>query len=149
MILDTGFSEAAQYLHKVEREERLRSAESFLLGARRDLFAQLQTVWEECRQPNWDGHDAHPVSSDTLTNAYRLIESLPAGFRLPTIGAEPDGQLTLEWYRDPMRTLSVSVSPDGQLHFAAILGSSKVYGTEPFFDELPTLIRDLVYRVFP
>jgi hypothetical protein len=43
--------------------------------------------------------------------------------------------------------LSVSVSPDGELHYAALLGLSKAYGTEPFFGEAPRPILDLIFRV--
>lgn len=36
------------------------------------------------------------------------------------------------------------VSPEGDLHYAALLGSSKVYGTEPFFGETPSRILELI-----
>ena len=88
-----------------------------------------------------------PVTQETLRNAYILLESLPLGFPAPSISAEPDGNLTLEWHRSARRTLSVSVTADGYLHYAALLGASRVYGTEAFFDEIPDAIRDLVYRV--
>jgi hypothetical protein len=87
-------------------------------------------------------------SIQTLRNTYQLLESLPLGFPAPSIGAEPDGQLTLEWHRSPRRTLSVSVDGDGNLHYAALLGPNRAYGTEAFFGEFPDAIRQLVWKVY-
>ena len=55
--------------------------------------------------------------------ACRLIEALPHGFPSPTVTAEPDGYLNLEWYRNPRRLLSVSISPQSSLYWAALIGS--------------------------
>jgi hypothetical protein len=63
------------------------------------------------------------------------------------VGAEPDGHITLEWYRGPRWTLSVSVSPDGMLYYAALFGSSEVRGAEPFFGDVPDIILSLIRRV--
>jgi hypothetical protein len=58
--------------------------------------------------------------------------------------------LTLEWHSSPRRTLSVSITPEGDLHYAALLGPrKKAYGTEPFFDEVPKAILDLIGQVAP
>ena len=66
---------------------------------------------------------------------------------MPSVGAEPDGHITFEWHRGPERTLSVSVSPDAELHFAARIGSARDYGTRPFFGEVPHRIFELIQRV--
>lgn len=112
-----------------------------------EALEELGGVWEECRHSGWDGYEALPVEAETLRGAYTLIESLPLGFPRPSIGAEPDGQLTLEWHKSPMRTLSVSVDPDGFLHYAGLFGASKRYGTLAYFSSAPAeliqLVRDL------
>lgn len=74
--------------------------------------------------------------------------SLPIGFPAPSIGAEPDGHLTLEWHRSPRRTLSLSVSPDDELHYAGLFGPSRVYGTEAYFGEVPKSVLHLIRRVY-
>ena len=108
---------------------------------------ELGEVWEECRNLGWDGYGALPVEQDTLRTAYMLIESLPIGFPRPSIGAEPDGQLTLEWRKTSRRVLSVSVDPDGYVHYAGLFGTNKRYGTLACFstapEELLQLVRDL------
>lgn len=112
-----------------------------------EALDELWEVWNECRHPNWDGYNATPVEQETLRQAYLLIESLPLGFPRPSIGAEPDGHLTLEWHKSPARTLSISVDPDGYLHFAGLFGPNRRYGTLTFFstapDDLIHLVRDL------
>ncbi|MBS0263333.1 MAG: hypothetical protein JSS02_15430 [Planctomycetes bacterium] len=108
---------------------------------------ELRKVWDECRVANWDGYDALPVSQGTYEAAYRLIDSLPLGFPSPAIGAEPDGDVTLEWRKSRTRTLSVSVSANGYLHYAGLFGLGQRYGTLSHFadapEELIRLVQDL------
>lgn len=148
LSLTPGFSDAALYVeHSTQRSRRqLQGANVFGIdGALRD---ELATVWEECRQPNWDGFQAIPIDQDGLRSAYVFLESLPLGFPAPSIGAEPDGAITLEWYHSERRTLSVSVSSADELHYAALLGLNRVYGTEAFFGDVPGSILDLIRKVY-
>jgi hypothetical protein len=127
--------------------KRLQTSVSLGLGLT-GVFEELFDVYEDCHQPNWDGYEATAITRETYLNAFRFLESLPLGTPAPSVGAEPDGHLTLEWHRSPRRTLSVSVSPDGDMHYAALLGSSKAYGTEPFFGDAPKAVLDLIHRVY-
>lgn len=122
--------------------------ESFTLGLRgKGAFDELSQVYEDSAEPNWDGYDALPVTEDTYRLTYEFLEALPLSTPLPSVGAEPDGHITLEWHSAPRRTLSISISPDGELHYAALLGDRKRYGTEPFFGEAPETIVELIHRV--
>ncbi len=105
---------------------------------------ELWDVWQECSRPGWDGYNAKAVERDTLTAAYQLIESLPLGFPRPSLGAEPDGQITLEWHKSASRTLSISVDPEGYLHYAGLFGGSKRYGTLEYFGTAPVELIQLV-----
>ena len=144
-VLTRGFSEEARLLQETTQQGRKHLRSSNVLGMVSD---ELWTVWEECRVPNWDGYDAMPVEQETYRNAYLFLESLPPGFPAPTIGAEPDGALTLEWRRSARRILSVSIHPDGDLHYAALFGPNRVCGTEAFFGDAPKPILDLVRKVY-
>lgn len=73
--------------------------------------------------------------------------NLPPGIWPPSIGAHPDGQLTLEWYAGVRRILSVSVDPQGLLHYAALIDSERAYGTKVFADSVPRVILELIQRV--
>ena len=124
-----------------------RALRSSSLG-HQESFDELVAVWNECRTRNWDGYDAMPVAQETYRAAFVLIESLPLGFPRPSIGAEPDGHLTLEWHRASHRTLSVSVDPDGFLHYAGLYGPNKKYGTLVFFETAPNELIQLVQDLY-
>ena len=143
-----GTSDIARFVAEEAQRGRSRLQESFTFGLRaKGAFDELWQVYEECREPNWDGYNALPVTEAAYQLAYQFLEALPLSTTPPSFGAEPDGHITLEWHRSPRRTLSVSISPEGDLHYAALLGDSKAYGTEPFFREAPKAIVDLIYRV--
>ncbi|MBI3477365.1 MAG: hypothetical protein HY010_16655 [Acidobacteria bacterium] len=123
---------------------RLRQSNSLGLGA---AEMELSVVAEECGSPNWDGYGAAPVVNEAIVEAHRFLGALPLGVPAPSAGAEPDGNVTFEWYRSARRTLSVSVTTEGDLHYAALIGPSRAYGTEPFFGEIPRVIMELIRRV--
>ena len=143
-----GFSDTAQFVDRTRSEawSELRR-DSMMLGLDSAVFQELADVAKECREPDWDGYGAQPVSQETLRTAFCVLQALPLGFPAPAVGAEPDGQLTLDWYRSLRRTLSVSVSPEGELHYAALSGPNRSYGTEAFIDEVPATILNLIRRV--
>lgn len=143
-----GTSETARYvLSQTETGlDLLKNTLTFGLYGQK-TFGDLALIFDECRVPNWDGYLAEPIEEDTYQLAGQFLKALPLGVSMPAIGAEADGHLTLEWYRTPRRTLSVSISPEGELHYAALLGTSKAYGTEPFFGEVPETVMSLINRV--
>ncbi len=115
---------------------------------RQRVIQALAAQAESCGKPGWDGHGAEPVSAAAFRTACRLVESLPPGCPLPGVGAEPDGHLTLEWYRSPSQVLSVSVSPEGVLSYAALLGdTSRRTGSETFQHRVPDDLLHLIRQV--
>jgi hypothetical protein len=108
---------------------------------------ELDQLSEEAREHGWDGHGAFPISTGSCAWARRLLEGLPPEIPNPTVSADPDGHVSLEWYRSPRHLLSVSVSPEGELHFAALFGKSRLHGVEPLEGALPKLITQLITRV--
>lgn len=108
---------------------------------------QLSVVIKECGRSNWDGYGAEPISSETYEKAKRFITALPWGIAVPGISAEPDGEITFEWYVSPRRVLSVSVGPNNELTYAALFGASRAYGTEVLYDEIPEVILGHIKRV--
>src|SRR3954468_19084954 len=129
-----GTSNTASWVADRASEGREHLQNAYSLGLRaKGVFDDLWTLVQDYREPNWDGYDAAPVTDDTYRMAYRFLEALPPGTAAPAMGAEPDGHITLEWYQSPRKTVSISVSPEGELHYAALLpGPRKVNGTEPF-----------------
>ncbi len=143
-----GSSGAAEYVVKqiAEGWAQLRKSNSFGAGIEA-ATEELRGVAEECSSIGWDGYEAAAIEQETIRQAMRFLNALPLGMAAPTVGAEPDGHITFEWYQSPRRILSVSVSPEGDLHYAALLGFRKSYGTEPYFGEIPSDILNLVRRV--
>ncbi|MFZ0827135.1 MAG: hypothetical protein WAO02_06905 [Verrucomicrobiia bacterium] len=143
-----GASDAARFVASQAEQGRRHLQSSYTFGLQsRGIFDELFAAAETARESGWDGYGAAPVSPEAYAHAYRFVESLPLGTPPPTVTAESDGHLAFEWYAAPHRTLSVSVSPEGDLHYSALLGPNKVYGTEVFFGETPRAILDLIRRV--
>lgn len=141
----------ATLLERIDREvaseaESLHASEA--LGMQKVIDDELAEVWAECRVPDWDGYNALPVSAGAYLQAKRLLLSLPLGTRSPSIGATPDGHVTLEWHHGRRRSLTVTAAPDGYLHYAALLGPDRHCGTEAFFEDVPQTIRSLISQVY-
>jgi hypothetical protein len=144
-----GFSETARLVEELAGAGRRHLDNSFTFGLRdHGSYEALFSISEECREANWDGYGAEAVSVAAYRLAYRFLESLPLGVPAPSVGAEADGHLTLEWYRSTDRLLSVSIGPEGVVYYAALLGASKRSGTEPFHGEVPDDIVRIIRRLF-
>lgn len=144
-LASSGASEIAGFIAKQLQQGRQHLLNSYTFGQQAsNSLNELYDAYKECQRKNWDGYDAMPVSPNAFNVAYEFIQALPLGMPAPSIGAEPDGHLTLEWYRSPRRMLSVSASPDSELHYAALIGTSKRFGTEPFYGEVPRVIAELI-----
>jgi hypothetical protein len=143
-----GSSEMAGYLAQLSREQKEYFEQPFSRAQHFDTAVQnLLSVYDKCSVVNWDGYGAHPISQETYRYAYRVLESIPSQFGMPECGAESDGHITFEWHKNPARTLSVSVNDTGELHYSALIGPAKVYGTEAFYGEFPSQLSELVQRV--
>lgn len=144
----SGASDTARYVETVQRQGRKSLRESATIES--DLHrirAELNEVIDECEKPDWDGYNAEPVKRGAVLNSFRFAEVIPLGLPVPSIAADPDGDVTFEWYKNPDWTLSVSVDENANLHYAALLGPGRAYGTEPFVGILPSRILDLIYQV--
>jgi len=93
-------------------------------------FQQLEEVFGECSFEGWDGERAKQISVEVLQCAIRFLNSFPLGIEAPEVGAEPDGAITLEWYRSPNKVISISINPDGWMYYAALIGTSKRHGAD-------------------
>jgi hypothetical protein len=110
-------------------------------------FDELFQIWQDSCTPNWDGNGALGVESLTYIHARDFLDSLPLSCPLPSIGVEPDGHLTFEWYRHTRWILSVSISPERTVYYAALFGNNEHKGVEKFFDQIPQMILGLIEQV--
>jgi len=128
----SGFSSDTAYFVDQQRENSyVLLQESNVLGfVAKGAFQKLDEVFEECSSDGWDGANAKLVSAETLQNAKSFLKSFPLGIAPPDVGAEPDGAITLEWYKSPDKVISISINPGGWLYFAAIIGAKKRHGVD-------------------
>ena len=141
-----GNTETADYIDATTQKQKGYFDQSVTLG-KQSAYNELFAFWQECKSPNWDGYNAFAVQEVTLYKAYLFIQALPLGYPLPSIGAEPDGHLTLEWYSNPRWILSVSISPESMLYYAALFGTRSEQGSDHFCVEIPQPILELIKEV--
>ena len=138
-----GFSEAAQTVDRLNQyAAKLR--EDTVTFSQHSLNDQLIDIAVEAGQDGWDGEGSSAVGRDTLMIVKKLVEALPPAYRTPVITAESDGHIDLEWCVHPRRILNVSVSPNGMLHWAALIGEEDPRGSCRFFEDPP---RTLIYWI--
>jgi hypothetical protein len=143
-----GSSETAKAIStEILEGRRLLQKSQFFGSGAKGALEELFSVSEDCCAPNWDGYGAEPMSHESFVQAYRFLEALPLEMQPSSVVAEPDGHIALEWYKSPQRILSVSITPNGDLHYAAINGRSKTHGTEDFLGDVPEVIIGLINRV--
>jgi hypothetical protein len=143
-----GVGDDLQSVEQLLRDAIGRLFNSVSLGKPvQDLLRQLYQVLEECGRSNWDGYEAQSVLFETYEKAKRFAQALPFGTPAPEVSAEPDGEITFEWFATPTRVFSVSVGPNNELNYAGLFGASRTYGTEVFHDEIPEVVLTHIKRV--
>jgi hypothetical protein len=143
-----GASEAANFVCSELRRGRASLLETISFGEKtKQTLDELFDLLHSGQNPGWDGYGALPISHESYRLAYQLIENLPLGTPMPSVSADPDGHVSLEWFHSPRRLLSISVSPERELHYAGLFGSSRIHGVEPCFPEMPMSILKLIGRV--
>lgn len=137
-----GFSDAAK------QSERFQFILLNKVKPNRDeALSELIQIWNDTQSDNWAGHESKAIKSSTIQLAEHVINSLPTDLRNPSVGIEPDGQITLEWYQDTNHLLSVSIDSDGYLHYAYLMGLSKGHAVVPYFYEFPEILAELIRKL--
>jgi hypothetical protein len=143
-----GVSDEANRVRDLFCETRERFWSSVSLGSsRKECLNQLLDVFSEAGAPGWDGSGAHPLGADAVNAAYLFINAIPSNVPMPEIGADPDGEVSLDWYAGPRRQFSISLGARNVLSFAGLFGSDKVSGSERFQGTIPRNLLDYIERV--
>lgn len=133
-MLESAFSEESCLLAQREQTARdfLVSAESHPKHRAR---LQIDFINDHCAEDGWDDAETRRIEGTTIQLAYLFLDLLPDYCDVPDISPEPDGHIELEWYVQPRRTLSVSISPQGKIYWAALYGTEDPRGSCPFPSE--------------
>jgi hypothetical protein len=142
-----GISDAAQSLERT-RETIAQSQRASVTLSRQQTLDDVFLAYREADEQWKVAEGETPVSEEVMATTCQFVEALPIGVRSPSVVREPDGHISLEWYRNPRRMMTVSIGPDGRLHWAALLGSEDPRGTGIFVGRIPKTILHCIYRVF-
>lgn len=119
---------------------------SVAFGAKR---WELEEACSEASVANWDGYGARAVDGTTYERARAFLEALPINLQAPEIAIDPDGEVSFRWQRAIGEVLSVSVSGESRLSYAALFGEEDTYGTTYFHGEIPPTVSAALARLFP
>ena len=153
---DQGFSgqgiSAASYINEEMKgvSKYLHESSTFgLIG--RGTLQELRKTFEECSSEGWDGERAKPITKEVLRTAKIFLWSLPLGIESPEISAEPDGAISLEWYRSLSRVISISINPDRCMYYAVVIGIEEDHGRGPALfgvsDKILALIEEVTREI--
>lgn len=138
-----GVSPAAHMLERAQHAiaEHQRASLTFSRQTSIDaIFAAMREADEDWKV----GEGESAISDEVMETACQFIAALPIGLPQPSVAGEPDGHISLEWYRSPRRILTVSLGPNGRLHWAALIGSEDPRGSAVFLERIP---RSLLYYI--
>ena len=96
---------------------------------------ELDEVYSERSEANWDGYGASAIHRLTYEKAQEFLNNLPSSVGSPEIGADPDGEIVLEWFRSSSRLLSISIALSGRLTYIYRNGATRMRGTFWFLDD--------------
>ena len=149
LISSHSVSAQGNWLLEILSSIRRKLTESLALGGPlRDTIDELAEVYLEAVEPGWDGYGARPISEQVLENAVAFLCRLPQDLPMPDVSADAQGEIHFEWFSNPHRTLSVSISPAGVLSYAGLFGPNRTRGLELPDGGVPQAIVSNIRRVF-
>jgi len=101
---------------------------------------ELWKVYDDCKVDDWDGYGAIGVSKEGYEVAREFLEQLPNFIANPEVSADPDGEISFEWFKSNDVIFAVSISSSLKLSFAGTFHSESVLGIENFGLEIPQAI---------
>lgn len=145
----SGMSKSANAVLDLSYELQTDFARDITFG---DYYAKmlenLLEVKAEHSVDNWDGYDAKAINDDSYKNAWQFALSLPPNLPTPEIYVEPDGEVVFEWYEDKRKVFSISIGPKNRFSYAGLYGANNTYGVEYFYDDVPDVILNNIYRLY-
>ena len=77
----------------------------------------IKTELNECFSPDWNGYGAESISDEAVKYASVIYNYFDVK---PSLGADPDGMVTLEWYVNKGYLLNVSVDKLGNCYYVYV-----------------------------
>jgi len=111
----------------------------------RAICEGVERVRAECSTPGWDGYGADPVQRAVCSLAETIGLQLPSWLSAPEVGADTDGDLSLDWYSGS-DAFSLSISAEGKLHYACRMGQVRTHGSEMYYGAIPDAVLEALLR---
>jgi hypothetical protein len=91
-----------------------------------NVIIKLDDLYNECREPNWDGYNSESISTDYFKDAklflMKLIKSIGIDdINKMEISPAPDGTILYEWYGVNNNILSVWLRKNNSVAYSFIL----------------------------
>lgn len=133
----------------LQQVDALRTAHSMIYDEKRGRL--IRAIWEKAELASvegWDGEGGLPANPHSVQYAQVFAASLPPSLPDPDVLIEPDGDVSFGWSTTPHRVVEVVVGSRGNLSFAALLESTRIYGTSPFIYGIPSEVTRKIQQVF-
>jgi hypothetical protein len=109
---------------------------------------ELQAVFDQCAEEDWDGYGAKPLYGELQGRVIRFLRSLGSHIGAPEIVPEPDGAIALEWANSKHQVLSLSIDLSDQIAFAWLDGAERGKGVLRMSSQFPEKITALLESIF-
>ncbi len=114
-----------------------------------DVIGELNFLYKECSNENWDGYGAMAISTEVRDRAEKLVSLIPKSLPAPELVPEPNGKLGFEWYRGKNQVYTISVGSENIITYAGLFGTdNETHGTESFYDTLPLTVLNGLNRLY-
>ena len=147
--VDNGVSDESKKLKSLW-VEALRRVKETTTNEKRlmEALTDLEEIFKECGMSNWDGYQAKPLTEAAYKDVLKFLEMIPLNLPMPEIVPEPNGTIGLEWSIGKRLIFAISLSGKGTIHYAALFGADKNYGTVEFLDSLPSVVLENIRRLY-
>jgi len=149
-ILNIGSSYASG-LEAQSLNEQIRDVERSFAGAESlhgQVVREFEDLFLDCREANWDGYDAEPVSNEAFVRADNFLRECLKSFPPPSPSVIPSGSLTFEWVVSHNRRFMVSVGKGDKISYAGLSGSDTLHGTAVFISKLPSEVNGYLRNLY-
>lgn len=105
------------------------------------MLSEIQEILKECKDSNWDGYEAKPISKKSCDLAIDFLSLLPNDLPSPNLVPEPTGLLGLEWESDDEEiSLMISFSEESKISIGYYDNNSEeeFFGSTPYKKRVPT-----------
>lgn len=125
--------------------DRVESSDA-LFGRKTAVISALWGLTRSHAESGWDGGEAFPADRQAIALACAFIRALPDDCKLPEVGVDPDGAVTLDWMISRHRMLSISFAGDSdRLAYAWIDGTDRGNAVARFDGEtVPMLLMQVI-----